>query len=127
MRKKILKGLTARVLIVSGVITLILGAAFVLLIVAVSGQRDAGRLAIRSQEAITAGNELQKSTINLENGLAKFVASGKERSLEPWRAAPRGYPGAARKLAAPGAGEAAPPAGARRGTPHTHDHAEPWG
>src|SRR6476659_3232273 len=98
MRQKVFKGLTARVLIVSGVITLILGAAFVLLIVAVSGQRDAGKLALRSQEAITAGNELQKSTINLENGLRGFVASGKERSLDPWNAALKEYPAQVRRL-----------------------------
>jgi signal transduction histidine kinase len=103
MRKTLFRhhqGITARVMIVSGVITLILGAAFVLLIVAVSGQRDAGQLALRSQEAITAGSELQKSVISLENGLRGFVASGKERSLDPWRQALRQYPGQARRLAA---------------------------
>src|SRR3954454_16326517 len=94
------QGITARVVIVSGFTTLILGAAFVLLIVAVSGQRDAGKLALRSQEAITAGSELQRSVISLENGLRGFVASGNDRSLEPWRQALRQYPGQARRLAA---------------------------
>ena len=67
------QGITARVVIVSGFTTLILGAAFVLLIVAVRGHRAAGKVALRSQEAITAGSELQKSTISLENGLRGFV------------------------------------------------------
>src|SRR5436190_15842145 len=93
------QGITARVLIVSGVMTLVLGAAFVLLIVAVRGQRDAGQLALRSQEAITAGSELQKSTISLENGLRGYVASAKDRSLEPWNQALGQYPAQARKLA----------------------------
>ncbi len=99
MRKSVLSliprhtGITARVMIVSSAITLVLGAAFVLLIVAVSGQRDAGKLALRSQEAITAGSELQKSVISLENGLRGFVASGKDKSLEPWRQALQSVPG----------------------------------
>jgi signal transduction histidine kinase len=94
------QGITARVLIVSGVMTLVLGAAFVLLIVAVRGQRDAGQLALRSQEAITAGSELQKSVITLETGLRGFVGSGKERTLQPWNQALKQYPGQVRKLAA---------------------------
>jgi signal transduction histidine kinase len=94
------QGITARVLIVSGAITLILGAAFVLLIVAVRGQRDAGQLALRSQEAITAGSELQKSVITLETGLRGFVGSGNERTLQPWNQALQQYPGQVRRLAA---------------------------
>src|SRR4051812_18284629 len=90
------RGITPRVVIVSGVITLILGAAFVLLIVAVRGQRDAGQLALRSQEAITAGSELQKSVITLENGLRGYVASGKERTLDPWEQGVKGDPGQGR-------------------------------
>src|SRR5690348_14036065 len=93
------RGITARVLVVTGLMTLVLGAAFVLLIVAVRGQRDAGQLALRSQEAITAGSELQKSVISLENGLRGYVASGRERSLEPWTQALSQYPGQVRRLA----------------------------
>jgi signal transduction histidine kinase len=90
---RLLRGITARVLLVSGVITLILGAAFVLLIIAVRDQRDAARLALRSQEAITAGSELQKSVLSLETGLRGFVASGRNRSLEPWNEGLRQYQG----------------------------------
>ncbi len=92
MHHRLLRGITARVLLVSGVITLILGAALVLLIVAVRDQRDAARLALRSQEAITAGSELQKSVISLETGLRGFVGTGRDRSLEPWNEALREYP-----------------------------------
>ncbi len=98
MHQRIRKGITARVLVVSVVITLILGAAFALLIFAVRQQRDAGQLALRSQEAITAGTELQRSVISLENGLRGYVASGKERSLESWNQALREYPAEAEEL-----------------------------
>jgi len=96
---RIVKGLTARVLLVSGVITLILGAAFALLLFAIDQQREAGRQALRSQEAITAGTELQRSVISLENGLRGYVASGRDRSLEPWNTALREYPEQAERLA----------------------------
>jgi signal transduction histidine kinase len=95
-----MRGITARVLLVSGVITLILGAAFVLLIFAVHDQRDAARLALRSQEAITAGSELQKSVISLETGLRGFVGTGRDRSLEPWNDGLRTYPGQIKTLKA---------------------------
>src|SRR5438067_364053 len=81
-----------------GLIALLLGAAFVLLVFAVAKQRDAGRLALRSQEAITAGTELEKTVINLENGLRGYVATGRESSLGPWKAGLLVYPGQVRKL-----------------------------
>jgi signal transduction histidine kinase len=127
LQRKLLTGLTARVLLVSGAITLILGVAFVLLIFAVRGQRDAGHLALRSQEAITAGSELQKSVINLENGLRGFVASGKERSLEPWRAALKQYPAQVRRLSALVADEPAQQAMVRRISTEVDDYVNLWG
>jgi signal transduction histidine kinase len=81
-----------------GLIALLLGAAFALLVFAVSGQRDAGRLALRSQEAITAGTELEKTVISMENGLRGYVASGRKRSLDPWTAGLKAYPPQVRKL-----------------------------
>src|SRR3954447_13959615 len=84
--------------LVGGLIALLLGAAFVLLVFAVSGQRDAGRLALRSQEAITAGTELEKTVISLENGLRGYVSTGNERQLQPWNAGLKAYPAQVRRL-----------------------------
>src|SRR5204862_5177076 len=92
VRRRLSKRITARMALVGGLIALLLGAAFVLLVFAVSGQRDAGRLALRSQEAITAGTELEKTVISLETGLRGYVASGNERQLDPWRSGLRAYP-----------------------------------
>src|SRR3954462_13165793 len=121
------QGITARVVIVSGFTTLILGAAFVLLIVAVRGQRDAGKLALRSQEAITAGSELQKSTISLENGLRGFVASGKDRSLDPWNQALAQYPAQVRKLVTLVSDEPAQQAQVRKISSDIDDYVNLWG
>src|SRR3954451_4182263 len=98
VRRRPSKRITARLALVGGLRALLLGAAFVLLVLAVSGQRDAGRLALRSQEAITAGTELEKTVISLENGLRGYVASGNERQLQPWNAGLKVYPGQVRKL-----------------------------
>jgi signal transduction histidine kinase len=84
--------------LVGGIIALLLGAAFVLLVFAVSGQRDAGRLALRSQEAITAGTELEKTVVNLENGLRGYVSTGNEAQLKPWNAGLKVYPAQVRRL-----------------------------
>lgn len=84
--------------LVGGLIALLLGAAFVLLVFAVAKQRDAGKLALRSQEAITAGTELEKTVINLENGLRGYVSTGNERQLQPWNAGLKIYGRQVRKL-----------------------------
>src|SRR3954454_24351279 len=98
VRRRLSKRITARMALVGGLIALLLGAAFVLLVFAVNGQRDAGKLALRSQEAITAGTELEKTVVNLENGLRGYVASGNERQLQPWSAGLKVYPAQVRKL-----------------------------
>src|SRR3954451_17650619 len=98
VRRRLSKRITARMALVGGLIALLLGAAFVLLVFAVNGQRGAGRLALRSQEAITAGTELEKTVISLENGLRGYVASGNERQLQPWNAGLKVYPGQVRRL-----------------------------
>ena len=111
----------------SVVITLILGAAFALLIFAVRQQRDAGQLALRSQEAITAGTELQRSVISLENGLRGYVASGKERSLESWNQALKEYPAEAERLAALVSDEPSQQALVRKIRGEIDDYVDLWG
>src|SRR3954471_15456688 len=98
VRRRLSKRITARMALVGGLIALLLGAAFVLLVFAVSNQRDAGKLALRSQEAITAGTDLEKTVISLETGLRRFVASGRERQLEPWNSGVKVSPSQVRKL-----------------------------
>jgi len=87
-------------LVASGALALIVGAAFVVLVLAIRDQRDSGRLAVRSQEAIAAGTRLEKLVVDLETGVRGYVQSGRESFLSPWRAARRDYPGQARRLVA---------------------------
>ena len=98
MPTRITTSITARTLLVSALLGVLLSATFVLLVSAVNEQRDAGRLALRSQQAITAGAQLEKSVNSLETGLRGYVASGADLALEPYNASRRIYPSQLRRL-----------------------------
>jgi signal transduction histidine kinase len=86
--------------VASGALALLIGAVFVLLVFAIRGQRDSAQRAIRAQEAISAGNKLEKLAIDLETGVRGYVASGaKPVFLEPYTAARQAYPAQAGQLA----------------------------
>jgi signal transduction histidine kinase len=87
-----------RVALLSVAAALLLGTALVVLIVAVTGQRDAARTAFRSQEALTTGGQLETALITIENGVRGFVASGRQRFLEPATEALEDYPRLLREL-----------------------------
>ncbi len=91
MRRTLRTRIITRVVALSVTGSLLLGTALVLLIVAVTGQRDASQTAFRSQEALTAGSQLEKSLITIENGLRGYVASGRERFVAPAREALGSY------------------------------------
>ncbi len=90
--------MTTRVLLSSAVAAVLIGAVMVILIVAVTGQRNAARSAFRSQDALAAGNQLEKSLITIENGIRGYVASGRDRFLDPASEALAGYPDEVRRL-----------------------------
>jgi signal transduction histidine kinase len=78
---------------------LLIIAVFVLLVVAIREQRDSANRAIKAQEAISAGNKLEKLAIDLETGVRGYVASGaKPVFLEPYTAARQAYQSQARQL-----------------------------
>jgi signal transduction histidine kinase len=85
--------------VASGAFALLIGAVFVLLVFAIRGQRDSANRAIRAQQAISAGNKLEKLAIDLETGVRGYVASGaKPVFLQPYTAARQAYPAQAREL-----------------------------
>ena len=91
-------GLTRRTVLASAVLALLVGAVFVVLIRAVTKERDSADQAIRSQEMIAAANRLERLVLDLETGQRGFAITGKERFLEPWLAARDAYPGLADAL-----------------------------
>jgi signal transduction histidine kinase len=120
------RSLTIRTLLVGSVLAALLGAAFAVLVVAVREQQAAGRLALRSQQAIGAGSALETSLVNLENGVRGYVASGRERLLEPFRTARRTYPGQAERLSRLVANEPVQQAAVREITTGIDDYVSLW-
>jgi len=98
VRNTIRTRIITRVVALSVTGSLLLGTALVVLIVAITSQRDASRTAFRSQRALTAGNQLEKSLITIENGLRGYVASGRQRLLAPATQALDSYPAELREL-----------------------------
>jgi signal transduction histidine kinase len=90
--------ITTRVLLLSAAAAVLIGTVMVVLIVAVTSQRDAARSAFRSQEALAAGNQLEKSLISIENGVRGYVASRRERFLDPANEALSSYPAEVTRL-----------------------------
>ena len=83
---------------ISAAAALLLGAALVVLIVAVTAQRDAARVAFRSQEALSLANQLETSLLSIESGLNRYVTTENEtyvRSVDRELAA---YPAVTKRL-----------------------------
>lgn len=98
MRRTLRTPITTRVLLLSATASVLVGAVLVVLIVAVTAQRNAARSAFRSQEALAAGNQLEKSLLTIENGVRGYVASRREKFLDPANEALGSYPGEVRRL-----------------------------
>jgi CHASE3 domain sensor protein len=91
-------GLSRRMAVASGLLALIVGTAFAVLLVSVADLRTAARLARHSEEVLAAANQLERLVIDLETGQRGFVFTGQEQFLQPWRDAQVALPEAARTL-----------------------------
>jgi signal transduction histidine kinase len=92
-------GLTLRTVLASGVLAVVVGAVFTVLLVAIVDQRESRNQALHSRAELAAADDLLKLLIDLETGQRGFVITRKERFLEPWRAARTILPVRARRLA----------------------------
>jgi signal transduction histidine kinase len=79
--------------IASGVLALVVGAAFGVLLASVDDLRTQQRLTTRSQEVLVAANQLELLVVDLETGVRGFVITAQERFLQPWQAAQAALPG----------------------------------
>jgi signal transduction histidine kinase len=92
------RGLTARMLVASGLLVILIGAAFGSLLVAVTNFRAATDLRRETREELVAAEELQTLVIDLETGLRGFVITHQDRFLQPWNEARADLPAAERAL-----------------------------
>jgi signal transduction histidine kinase len=84
--------------VASGLLALVVSAAFVVLLISVEDLRTSERLALHSQEVLTAANQLERLVVDVETGQRGFVITGKERFLAPWRDARMALPEASQRL-----------------------------
>ena len=82
----------------SGLLALIVGSAFAVLLVALEDERDASDLSRHSQLVLAAANDLELLVVDLETGERGFVITGEESFLEPWTAAQASLPAATSAL-----------------------------
>jgi signal transduction histidine kinase len=84
--------------IVSGLLLLVVGVAFAVLLSAVTDLQASQRRLEHSREVLKAANQLERLVVDLEMGQRDFILTGQEPFLEPWRAARVALPGRSRAL-----------------------------
>jgi signal transduction histidine kinase/CHASE3 domain sensor protein len=89
----------------SGLLALLIGGSFLLLLLSIRDIRNAERQSVRSQEVLVAANELERLLLDLETGQRGFVLTQQERFLVPWQQARRAFPRRAATLLALAAGD----------------------
>ena len=73
--------------IASGLLLLMVGAAFTVLLFAVADLRTSEQRVQHSREVLAAANQLERLVVDLETGQRGFIITGEARFLEPWHAA----------------------------------------
>jgi signal transduction histidine kinase len=91
-------GLAGRMLVASGLLALVVGVTFAVLLTAVVDLRDAQRRATRSEEVLTAANRLERLVVDLETGARGYLLTGRDDALGPWRDARAALPAQAAAL-----------------------------
>ncbi|MEN3280024.1 MAG: hypothetical protein V7607_1164, partial [Solirubrobacteraceae bacterium] len=81
-----------RLIPASALLALIVGGAFVVLLLAIADLRDAARRTDRAQNVVIAANELERLLLDLETGQRGFILTRQERFLDPWDAARTQFP-----------------------------------
>ena len=90
--------LLLRTAIASGVLAILIGGAFVLLLVVIDDLRQSARLATQTRNVLVVADTLEKLVIDLETGQRGFVITREERFLDPWKDARAALPAQVRAL-----------------------------
>ena len=98
LRRSLRTQITTKVVAISAAAALLLGTALVVLIVAVTAQRDAARVAFRSQQALSLANQLETSLLSIESGLNRYVTTEDETYLRSVDREKATYPAITKRL-----------------------------
>jgi signal transduction histidine kinase len=87
-----------RLVIASGLVLLVVGVAFALLLLAVADLQASQRRLEHSREVLKTANQLERLVVDLELGQRDFILTGQEQFLRPWHAARDALPEQSRTL-----------------------------
>jgi signal transduction histidine kinase len=85
-------------LIASGLLALLIGTAFAVLVDSVVDLRALERRARQSEEVLEVANVLERQVVDLETAQRGFIITHQDRFLDPWRRAQEAFPGQAATL-----------------------------
>ncbi len=85
-------------ILASGLLAVIVGGAFAVMLAAVDRERDALDLSRHSERVLVAARTLEQLVIDLETGERGFLLTDAERFLQPWTDAQAALPDATREL-----------------------------
>jgi signal transduction histidine kinase len=91
-------GLTRRATAAFGLLALLVGSAFTVLVVTLADQRDARTVARNSRAEVAAADRILQIVLDLETGERGYVITRRTRFLEPWKTARTAFPQQARLL-----------------------------
>jgi PAS domain S-box-containing protein len=93
-------GLRARVLVGAAAIAVVAIATFVVLLVAIEGERDAADRSRASADTLADAGALERLAVDLETGVRGYVLTGQADFLQPYTRAREALPAAGARLAA---------------------------
>ena len=76
-------GLTERTVVAGGLLALVIGAAFAILLSSVADLRADQRRSLQSEGVLVAANRLERLVIDLETAQRGFLLTGQEEFLDP--------------------------------------------
>jgi signal transduction histidine kinase len=91
-------GLTTRTIVASGLLALVVGGAFAVLLRSIVDLHDAGERAARSEQVLVVAAGLERQIVDVQTGERGFVISRQDSFLEPWRTAQAAFPTQAAQL-----------------------------
>jgi signal transduction histidine kinase len=98
-------GLTGRMVIASGLLAIIVGGAFAVVLVSITALRGTTEVRRQTRDGLVAADTLEKHVIDLETGLRGFVITRDEGFLEPYNDARAALAGSERSLERHAAGK----------------------
>jgi signal transduction histidine kinase len=86
-------GVARRLVIASSLLTVLVGAGFVVLLVSVQGVRESERQAQHTAAVLRSANEVERLVNDLSTGQRDYLITGQQKFLQPWEQAQDRLPG----------------------------------